>query len=433
MISMKTLSYAPPLSYFWIKNWPSSISPTLSISLSLRRTNLRRREKNPKRSPILKASTSDPIRYQITIDIEDLKRKCELKLNEIMYSGTEACKDIQNLITIDSSGTRVLISCSETTVRFFGGLVLFSCVVVVAFRFLVKLGLGLRVRGRSSRGEVVRRRDRSLGGREVVVGRGMEEIEKKRKDLRAAGMELDAVPVKWIRREARKLPNWWPFETLPRALVVNSEASQKEANKLIRAIMDDRISGKDISEDNIIELRRICRKSGAKVSIEAANSRDSFYRLAVQFVINTCCKHAAMSPVQIDGEDPRLFIAGLADNIGLTNVRAATFVSAAVASQTRLWFLQAWALEIQGKHFEAVDELSKICLIHRIFPPESFSPEIEMVARGLEKHLRVEQRQFLLDTLVGVCGEESQRSAAEALGLAPLPKAPDGQQANGYT
>ena len=44
-------------------------------------------------------------------------------------------------------------------------------------------------------------------------------------------------------------------------------------------------------------------------------------------------------------------------------------------------------------------------------------PEMEMVARGLEKNLKVEQRLFLLNMLVGVCGEESRISATEALGL----------------
>lgn len=44
-------------------------------------------------------------------------------------------------------------------------------------------------------------------------------------------------------------------------------------------------------------------------------------------------------------------------------------------------------------------------------------PEMEMVARGLEKHLKVEQREYLLNMLVSVCGEESCRSATEALGL----------------
>ncbi|KAL5851130.1 hypothetical protein ACOSQ3_006248 [Xanthoceras sorbifolium] len=48
---------------------------------------------------------------------------------------------------------------------------------------------------------------------------------------------------------------------------------------------------------------------------------------------------------------------------------------------------------------------------------KGFFPEMEMVARGLEKLLKVEQREFLMNMLVGVCSEESHRSAAEALGL----------------
>lgn len=47
-------------------------------------------------------------------------------------------------------------------------------------------------------------------------------------------------------------------------------------------------------------------------------------------------------------------------------------------------------------------------------------PEMEMVARSLEKHLKVEQRQDLMNMLVGVCGEESRRTVAEALGLVSL-------------
>ena len=44
-------------------------------------------------------------------------------------------------------------------------------------------------------------------------------------------------------------------------------------------------------------------------------------------------------------------------------------------------------------------------------------PEMEMVARGLEKHLKVEQREFLMDMLLAICGDGNCRSIAEALGL----------------
>lgn len=44
-------------------------------------------------------------------------------------------------------------------------------------------------------------------------------------------------------------------------------------------------------------------------------------------------------------------------------------------------------------------------------------PEMEMVARGLEKHLKVEQREYLMKMYVEMCGEETRRSVGEALGL----------------
>ncbi|CAK9141619.1 unnamed protein product [Ilex paraguariensis] len=109
-------------------------------------------------------------------------------------------------------------------------------------------------------------------------------------------------------------------------------------------MMDNRISGKDILEDDIIQqLRRICRISGVRVLIDTANVRDSFYRASVDFVLKICERVTHQSPfVEIDGEDARQFIARLADNIGLENTRAARMVSAAVAARTRSCFLQAW-------------------------------------------------------------------------------------------
>ncbi|KAG4998792.1 hypothetical protein JHK82_029591 [Glycine max] len=48
---------------------------------------------------------------------------------------------------------------------------------------------------------------------------------------------------------------------------------------------------------------------------------------------------------------------------------------------------------------------------------EWFEPEMEMVSRGLEKHLKPEQREQLMFLFGKVCGEDSHRIAREALGL----------------
>jgi len=47
----------------------------------------------------------------------------------------------------------------------------------------------------------------------------------------------------------------------------------------------------------------------------------------------------------------------------------------------------------------------------------SMQPEMEMVSRGLEKHLKLEQREHLMFLFGKVCGEDSHRIAREALGL----------------
>lgn len=331
------------------------------------------------------------------------------------------------MVTIDAD-RRVVVSCRKSTVWFFGQLIGLSLVSVVTYKVLVNLGLGLRSLFKRSGNDgevVVTRRDRSLGGKEVVVSTYKDSRSEGNVSVNplSGGEDLmsgysDSMVKKWEKAK-KKLPDWWPeLRGAPLEGVVDKEESQRKANSLIRAIMDYRTNGKDIQEDDIILLRRICRMSGVRVFIDTSNSRDSIYRASVDFTINTCASVASHSTfVQIDGEDAREFIAGLADNIGLESLRAARMVAAAVAARTRSWLLQAWALEMQGKPIEAVNELSKLCLIHRIFPPEEGSPEMEMVARGLEKNLKLEQREYLLKMITGVSSEENRRSLVEALGL----------------
>ncbi|KAL6970787.1 hypothetical protein U1Q18_030475 [Sarracenia purpurea var. burkii] len=408
-----------------------------TVSYPLRRHHHRRRSsEKPNQS---KPSPPADQKLQMVLDIEHVSRKAslavrrllsssKLRFDELVQSGNEALEDLQTLITVDAD-RRVIFSCRRSTLQFVGNLVLWSCVIVFALRVLVKLGLGFWGRlGFGINSGLIWRRDRSLGGREVVVARkrNPQSNFKLLKNPLSPAMETatrssEAMQKTRVwRTEGKKLPTWWPVLLPPPAVTVDNQKYQRMANRLIRAIMDYRISGKDISEDDIIHFRRICRTSGARVSIDTANARDSLYRASVDFVLNICGSAENQSTsLHIDGEDPRQFIAGLADNICLENTRAARIVSATVAARTRSCFLQAWALQMQGKHSEAVVELSKICLIHRIFPPEECSPEMEMVARGLEKHLKVEQREFLMDMLVEICGKGNHSSMAEALGLVP--------------
>ncbi|KAM1050041.1 hypothetical protein ACFX13_032568 [Malus domestica] len=375
-------------------------------------------------------SPSNPDTLQATFDLDYIYHTSHSTLNQFLSDSSDALQDLRTLVSVDA-GNRVIVSCRPSTLRFVGNLVIITFSVVLGFRVLVALvRLGFRSQSGYGKEATVVRRDRSLGGKEVVVGR----VEKERVDARkrksfgildnplsmpksrmvdGLGRMLKS-QVRW----AKKLPSWWPSSAPQQSPVVDKEYYQGEADRLVRVITDNRMSGKDIGEDDIIHLRQICRTSGVRVSFDTTNTRDSFYRVSVEYVLNVCSRAPSHSTyLQIDGEDVCQFIAGLAGNIGLDNIRAARIMCAAVAARTRSRFLQAWALVMQSKHAEALVELSKICLLLRIFPPEESSPEMEMVARGLEKHLKLDQREFLMSMLTGVCSEKSQRRAAEALGL----------------
>lgn len=72
----------------------------------------------------------------------------------------------------------------------------------------------------------------------------------------------------------------------------------------------------------------------------------AWYSWCCKPVYEFCRAPSHSSFVQIDGEDIRQFIAGLAENIMLDNTRAARIVTAAVAARTRSLFLQAWVILI---------------------------------------------------------------------------------------
>lgn len=343
---------------------------------------------------------------------------------------------MKTLVSLDENN-RVVLSCQKSTLQFAGTVLLSGFLLISSIRVLFKLVLGFKRKfGAGKNPNFVVRRDRSLGGKEVIVAVDDQQREESKRPKRLANpVEISGLVDglgfergDWTRYRVgsqQKLPKWWPDSGSFSGRVVgpDQEEYQREANRLIRAITDYRTRGKDVMEHDIIQLRRICRTSGVRALFSTTNTRDAFYRASIDVVLNVCSSAPSYSTsVEIAGEDPRHFIAGLAENIGLESIRAARMVSAAVAARTRSCFLQAWALEVQGKHSEAVYELSKICLVLQTFPPEESSPEMEMVARGLARNLKVEQRELLMNMFMGVCSEESQRSAADALGLMPSPE-----------
>ncbi|XP_031481296.1 uncharacterized protein LOC116251271 [Nymphaea colorata] len=390
-----------------------------------RRRRIARRWENLNRPP---STVEEETTVKVVIDVAGAKARVSNAVEDFVLAGEEAIRDLSTLISFDQD-RRMIISCRRSSLEFLGMLVACSLCLVALARALARLSIvfrGRKWKGGSGSGVVVRR-DRSLGGREVVVATrsGEWETGRSQKDFDAPNplSAIQTVRLEKGEREKRfskveKLPGWWPKMESSQAKLFVEPEFQREAHRIMRAIMNNRLMGRDITDDDILQLRRVCRASGARVSFDTLNTRDSFYRASVNFVLDICCsKIWDKAMVQVDGEDAPHFLAGLAENIGLENIRASTIISASVAARVRSLFLQAWALEMQGERSQSLQELQKICLVLQTFLPDEHSPEMEMVAKSLEKHLKLAQREQLLNLYTGVCSTHSRSIAAEALGL----------------
>lgn len=115
------------------------------------------------------------------------------------------------------------------------------------FRVLVKLGLGFWGRlGFGNSSGVIMRRDRSLGGREVVVARKTDThsdrnfrvLENPLSETAVRASEV--MPKNWVRKaKEKKLPSWWPVLLPPPVLNADKQEYQRMAHRLIRAYQLD--------------------------------------------------------------------------------------------------------------------------------------------------------------------------------------------------
>ena len=257
MNSANTLIYTPfSLSHYQCHHHHLLLHLSCSSLPPKRRRTYRR---NPKLSSpfitttpttVSTTSSSDNSTLQTVIDLNQTTSFLHYNFQRFISSSLDAYHDLRTLITLDDN-RRILVSCRRSTVVFAGNLVLCSFVLVFAFRVLGKLGLWL-IRGRSGFGDsgpVVVRRDRSLGGREVVVAVGVGRKVKERENLKRVssnplspavaasatnGGISERVSGTRVRPREKKLPKWWPVSVLQPGLVLNAEQYKREANWLIQ-------------------------------------------------------------------------------------------------------------------------------------------------------------------------------------------------------
>lgn len=140
-----------------------------------------------------------------------LRRLVELKIHRLGTEADAAYRDLRSAVR-EVSGDRVVLTFRRSSLRYLTGALLFLLACAIAARLLLGMVLrawqrrGLR-RGLWGEGgrAVVRRRDRSLGGKEVVVAVSSPPTE-------AARTSRVAEPAKevWRGYSQAKLPDWWP-------------------------------------------------------------------------------------------------------------------------------------------------------------------------------------------------------------------------------
>lgn len=225
-------------------------APLLSFSTPKRRRSRPRRNRKSNGSSydhgdgnLLTISTSSPAgaddqSLSLTLDVHRLSTLATSRFQLFLDSSKDAFSDLQTLIALDDN-RRIVVSCKKSTMQFVGGVVVLGFVCGFAIRVLVKLVSAFKG-SFQVKPKLVVRRDRSLGGKEVVVA--VDSIRSSSRDSKSS-IASDQVPrgnsiSRNLQLKAQNnLPKWWPTSLPSLNLNVDKEDYQREANRLVRGLL----------------------------------------------------------------------------------------------------------------------------------------------------------------------------------------------------
>lgn len=246
MNSVNTLPYTSPPHYYCFIHNSFSVKRRRSRH-SRRNSNTKTFEINPGKRSLANDHVNDSQSLKLVLDVNQLSSLTSSRFHRFVSLTEDAYYDLKTLITVDENN-RIVFSCRKSTLQFTGAVLLCGFVLVSVIRVLIKLGLGFTSRLRIPKQNVVVRRDRSLGGKEVVVATAGNDRESvKRKSSRVLDNPLS--PPTWVLgselgrddwrsyrvRSQSKLPKWWPVSAAAEQdLVVDKLEYQREANRLMR-------------------------------------------------------------------------------------------------------------------------------------------------------------------------------------------------------
>lgn len=227
-------------------------SPIVSRCFRPRSRSRRRHNKLTTIPIILSPKTSSEPKLETVIDLNYLTAQAsstfrtlfpslESNLIDFISSGKEAYRDLQTLVTIDDN-RRVVVSCRPSTLHFIGTSAVLSFISITIFRVLIKLFSGFWLWGRNaSRYSPTVRRDRSLGGKEVIVGWNNNANYNPRilaNPLSPPQGSVTGTSRRATRNRNRvegKLPKWWPT-LVTRAVSTENEEYKRDAYRVVQGL-----------------------------------------------------------------------------------------------------------------------------------------------------------------------------------------------------
>jgi hypothetical protein len=303
---------------------------------------------------------------------------------------------------------------------------------------LPSFGTGTGTGGRRPRGAGPGRwvTDRSLGGREVWVedafaGRGpgfrgnaladdLTLVDPTRSEAAAQAKAKEEMRQKVARKRASEMlePSWWARPIPGYCPPSMKEDRMRAARARLAALSAKRVGGLEYTAADLAELREACAFACGSVAdrVKPESAKIGLFKAGVEFAVDACASRSGAGTI---GE-PREFLSGLSEDLGVAPGKAGKYVAAAVAARLRTVLLQATAQKRAGEEGVAMFTLDGAIGFLSAFPPEPNAPEMEMVAAGLKATagLTQSEREWLSETFKKIGGGEVADAVDEALDVA---------------
>ena len=276
--------------------------------------------------------------------------------------------------------------------------------------------------------------DRSLGGREVwvedkyAVGRGargnalaedLAYVDPLRSEAAAKAKAKEEEKAAKAAAAASEMvePEWWRRPSPGYCPPAQRDHRLRLAKARLATLSSKRVSGIGYTAADLADLRDACASANASVAefVKPSSAATGIFKAAVEFALDACAQRSAAGTV---GE-PRTFLSGLSDDVGVKPGKAGRLVAAAVAARLRSDLLQAAAQKRQGEEGQAMFTLDGAIGVLSTFPPAENSAELEMVAAGLKPRLNEGERTWLSETFRNIGGGNVANAVDEALDVKP--------------